>query len=71
MWVDELQRQAEPDIVIALCGNKTDLESRRVVETSVSKDCPGGWLWDTLKATKIFIPSRLPALMPKKMDSCL
>ncbi|KAI8341524.1 ras protein [Chlamydoabsidia padenii] len=37
MWVDELQRQAEPDIVIALCGNKTDLESRRVVETDVAR----------------------------------
>ncbi|ORZ25229.1 ras protein [Absidia repens] len=36
-WVDELQRQAEPDIVIALCGNKTDLESRRVVETDVAR----------------------------------
>jgi GTPase SAR1 family protein len=69
MWVDELQRQAEPDIVIALCGNKTDLESRRVVETNVSNECPGGW--DTLEATDIFIPSRLPAHMPKKMDSCL
>ncbi|KAI8089800.1 ras protein [Halteromyces radiatus] len=36
-WVDELQRQAEPDIIIALCGNKTDLESRRVVETETAR----------------------------------
>ena len=31
-WVRELQRQARPDIVIALAGNKSDLGSRRTVE---------------------------------------
>uniref|UniRef100_A0A8C4R2I7 small monomeric GTPase n=1 Tax=Eptatretus burgeri TaxID=7764 RepID=A0A8C4R2I7_EPTBU len=31
-WVKELQRQANPNIVIALAGNKTDLASQRVVE---------------------------------------
>lgn len=30
-WVRELQRQADPSIVIALCGNKTDLSARRQV----------------------------------------
>lgn len=30
-WIRELQRQADPNIVIALCGNKTDLSSRRQV----------------------------------------
>ena len=30
-WIRELQRQADPSIVIALCGNKTDLEARRQV----------------------------------------
>ena len=30
-WVRELQRQADPSIVIALCGNKTDLAARRQV----------------------------------------
>ncbi|KAJ1976776.1 GTP-binding protein of the rab/ypt [Dimargaris cristalligena] len=30
-WVKELQRQADPDIVIALVGNKNDLASRRAV----------------------------------------
>ncbi|KAJ1855460.1 GTP-binding protein of the rab/ypt [Coemansia sp. RSA 2703] len=30
-WVQELQRQAEPSIVIVLAGNKTDLENRRTV----------------------------------------
>lgn len=32
-WVKELQRQASPNIVIALAGNKTDLASKRTVET--------------------------------------
>ncbi|RXK40918.1 rab family protein [Tremella mesenterica] len=29
MWVRELQRQADPSIVIMLVGNKTDLENQR------------------------------------------
>lgn len=31
-WVKELQRQASPNIVIALAGNKADLATKRVVE---------------------------------------
>jgi len=31
-WVKELQRQASPNIVIALSGNKADLANKRVVE---------------------------------------
>jgi Ras-related protein Rab-5C len=38
-WVNELQRQADPNIVIALAGNKCDLESRRAVETEVFYSC--------------------------------
>lgn len=34
-WIRELQRQADSNIVIALAGNKTDLESRRQVPTEV------------------------------------
>ena len=30
-WIRELQRQADPNLVIALCGNKTDLAARRQV----------------------------------------
>lgn len=30
-WIRELQRQADPSIVIALCGNKLDLAERRQV----------------------------------------
>ncbi|KAJ1983616.1 GTP-binding protein of the rab/ypt [Dimargaris verticillata] len=36
-WVKELQRQADPDIVIALVGNKNDLASRRAVTTDESQ----------------------------------
>ncbi|XP_063230070.1 ras-related protein Rab-5C [Bacillus rossius redtenbacheri] len=31
-WVKELQRQASPNIVIALAGNKADLSNKRMVE---------------------------------------
>lgn len=31
-WIGELHRQARPDIVIALAGNKSDLGARRTVE---------------------------------------
>ena len=30
-WIRELQRQADPSIIIALCGNKLDLSARRQV----------------------------------------
>ncbi len=30
-WIRELQRQADPSIIITLCGNKSDLASRRQV----------------------------------------
>lgn len=32
-WVKELQRQASPNIVIALAGNKADLVNKRSVES--------------------------------------
>ena len=31
-WVKELQRRGDPNVVIALAGNKADLEGRRKVE---------------------------------------
>lgn len=34
-WVKELQKQASPNIVIALAGNKTDLSEKRLVEYEV------------------------------------
>jgi GTPase SAR1 family protein len=35
-WIKELQRQANPNIVIALVANKLDLSSKRVVLEEVS-----------------------------------
>lgn len=34
-WVKELQRQASPNIVIALSGNKADLANKRAVDFQV------------------------------------
>lgn len=39
-WIRELQRQASPNIVIALSGNKVDLASKRAVDFEVG----GAWL---------------------------
>lgn len=36
-WIRELQRQADPSIVIALCGNKIDLSARRQVTQEEAK----------------------------------
>jgi len=37
-WVNELQRQADPNIVIALAGNKSDLDARRAVEAKTAQE---------------------------------
>ena len=34
-WVKELQRQASPNIVIALAGNKADLANKRAIDFQV------------------------------------
>ena len=34
-WVKELQRQASPNIVIALAGNKADVANKRAVDLQV------------------------------------
>lgn len=39
-WVKELQRQASPNIVIALAGNKADLAAKRMVEFEVCGNRP-------------------------------
>ena len=36
-WVQELQRQGSPNIVISLAGNKSDLAPRRRVETPIAQ----------------------------------
>eukprot|EP00657_Telonema_sp_P-1_P009420 TRINITY_DN3608_c0_g2_i2.p1 TRINITY_DN3608_c0_g2~~TRINITY_DN3608_c0_g2_i2.p1 ORF type:complete len:224 (+),score=40.17 TRINITY_DN3608_c0_g2_i2:134-805(+) len=37
-WVKELQRQGSPNIVIALAGNKSDLATKRKVDTEEAKE---------------------------------
>ncbi|CAG8580697.1 43024_t:CDS:2 [Gigaspora margarita] len=37
-WVNELKRQADPNIVIALAGNKSDLSERRVIDTETAQN---------------------------------
>lgn len=32
-WVKELQRRGDPNVVIALAGNKADMEGKRKVQT--------------------------------------
>lgn len=51
-WIRELQRQADPSIVIALCGNKLDLFGRRqVTEEEASKYADEeGLLWSETSA---------------------
>lgn len=36
-WVKELQRQASPNIVIAIAGNKADLANKRAVDFQVMR----------------------------------
>ena len=36
-WVKELQRRGDPNVVIALAGNKADLHKKRRVETEEAK----------------------------------
>ncbi|KAF4020742.1 hypothetical protein G4228_012442 [Cervus hanglu yarkandensis] len=43
-WVKELQRQASPNIVIALSGNKADLANKRAVDFQAEESCKcNGW----------------------------
>ena len=36
-WVKELQRRGDPNVVIALAGNKSDMENKRKVQTEEAK----------------------------------
>lgn len=42
-WVKELQRQASPNIVIALAGNKADLANKRAVDFQVKWNLNRHW----------------------------
>ena len=67
-WIRELQRQADPSIVILLCGNKTDLEARRWVFASsksvswafcaIERSCPSTSGCFPFKACSVLLISR-------------
>ena len=40
MWIEELRKYADPNIVIIPVGNKTDLDWLRVVSTEVAESLP-------------------------------
>jgi Ras-related protein Rab-5C len=73
-WIRELQRQADPSIVIALCGNKLDLAARRQVSQEEAKKYADeeGLMWTETSAktgegvTEIFtaIAQKLPSTAP-------
>ncbi|NXY39678.1 RAB5C protein, partial [Pomatorhinus ruficollis] len=76
-WVKELQRQASPNIVIALAGNKADLANKRAVDFQVSLRlkqaepslvCAVGGgcrLWRTLLTSCFFLAKKLPKNEPQ------
>jgi Ras-related protein Rab-5C len=74
-WVRELQRQADPSIVIALCGNKTDLNARRQVTQEEAKKYADeeGLMWGETSAKTgegvsdifISIAKKLPLSTPQ------
>lgn len=37
-WVKELQRRGDPNVVIALAGNKADLQGKRKVDIQVTRE---------------------------------
>ncbi|KAI0035126.1 GTP-binding protein RAB5 [Vararia minispora EC-137] len=73
-WIRELQRQADPSIVIALCGNKSDLAARRQVTQEEAQKYAEeeGLMWTETSAktgegvTDIFtaIAKKLPTTAP-------
>ncbi|PPQ64247.1 hypothetical protein CVT24_008650 [Panaeolus cyanescens] len=73
-WIRELQRQADPSIVIALCGNKLDLSARRQVSQEEAKKYADeeGLMWTETSAktgegvNEIFtaIAQKLPLTAP-------
>jgi Ras-related protein Rab-5C len=77
-WIRELQRQADPSIVIALCGNKLDLAARRQVTQEEAKKYAEeeGLMWTETSAktgegvTEIFtaIGMLITVLPPLKVD---
>lgn len=73
-WIRELQRQADPSIIIAICGNKSDLSPRRQVTEEEAKKYAEeeGLMWSETSAKtgdgvqEVFhdIAKKLPSVKP-------
>eukprot|EP00249_Psilotum_nudum_P018106 c26643_g1_i2 orf=189-794(+) len=78
-WVQELQRQGNPNLVMALAGNKADLASKRKVEAEEAQayaEENGGFFMETsaktaLNVTELFyeIARNLPKVQPVQSPS--
>jgi small GTP-binding protein len=67
-WINELQRQGNPNIVIALAGNKVDLEDRRKVsteETQAYADENGILFMETSAKTAVHVNDLFVAIAKK------
>jgi len=67
-WVKELQRQGNPNIVIALAGNKLDLANKREVQTEEAQsyaDENGSLLMETSAKTDANVKSLFVAIAKK------
>lgn len=75
VWVKELQRQAAPNIVIALAGNKADLGAKRQVEVNEAQayaDENGLIFMETSAKTAMNVNDIFMAIarkLPKTQDS--
>lgn len=74
-WIKELQRQADPQIIVALVGNKSDLNERRAVETEVRQSTAAAVASQGLARTgKVADPEpffrRTRNATPKRRTSC-
>ena len=75
VWVKELQRQAAPNIVIALAGNKADLAAKRqveVVDAQAYADENGLIFMETSAKTAINVNDIFMAIarkLPKTQDT--
>ncbi|PAV22676.1 GTP-binding RAB5 [Pyrrhoderma noxium] len=66
-WIRELQRQADPSIVITLCGNKLDLDERRQVTQEEAQKYAEeeGLMWGRLVPRLVKVSPIFSLLLPR------